>query len=47
VLLLSAADLSQALPLREAMPAAIGVLEEAERAYAEGRTREPMRIAVP
>jgi ornithine cyclodeaminase len=47
VLLLSDADLIQALPLRESMPAAIDTLEEAERAYALGRTREPMRIVVP
>jgi ornithine cyclodeaminase len=46
VLLLSDADLIQALPLRDAMPAAIDALEEAERAYAEGRTREPMRIVL-
>jgi alanine dehydrogenase len=46
VLLLADSDIVKALPLPDCMPAAIDALEEAERAYAAGRTREAQRVAL-
>jgi ornithine cyclodeaminase/alanine dehydrogenase-like protein (mu-crystallin family) len=46
LLLLSDAEVAQALPFPECLPDAIDALEEAERAYALGRTREAQRVAL-